>query len=189
MLVVVNDRLGGGRRSGSTNLGRRCRRGCSDRCRDCLDDSRLDGRRQRFGLGFHLDDLWGSFLGGGFLRRRIGWCRRGLTVGRLYSLGRSCLLRRALLRRLRFLGLFGSGQTVTNGATLQPIGLCLDQGAGVGLHANTHCFAQRHHFGVGHSELLGELVHAHVFRQNLFSLSLASACRSVFRRPLSLSCW
>ena len=85
-------------------------------------------------------------------------------------------------------GCSGRVDPITNGATFQPIGLRFDERAGVGLHTHTHLFTQRHHFGVGHSELLSELVHSHVLRQNQFSLSLASACRSVFRRPLILSC-
>jgi hypothetical protein len=112
-----------------------------------------------------------------------------LAIGRRGGLRRSGLLGGRLLGRLELFRLVVAGQPVTNGATLEPIGLCLDQCAGVRLHANTHCLAQRHHFGVGHSELLGELVHAHIFRQNLVSLSLASACRNLFRQPLSLSCW
>jgi hypothetical protein len=149
-------------------------------------------RSHRSGLGLRLDlgGRRGRLLGGCLLRG----CRRGavgavrLCVGRSSGLGR-CLLGSGLLDRLRLFRLLGTSQSIANGATFQPIGLCLDQRAGVGLHAHTHLFAQRHHFGVGHSELLRELVHSHVLRQNQFSLSLASACRRVFRRPSILSCW
>jgi hypothetical protein len=187
------------------NNGFGCRR--ADFCRGCrLDDSNWFGLRLRSGDWFG-DDNWldGRRYG---LRLRLdlcGWrcrllgrcllCRRGGIgsrlgcFGRRGGLGRCRLLRSRLLHRLDFLGLLLTSQTITNCATFEPIGLCFDEGARVGLHTHTHCIAQRHHFGVGHSELLGELVHAHVFRQNQFSLSLASACRTLFRRPLILSCW
>jgi hypothetical protein len=173
--------------------------------------NRLDhAHRRRLGLGWfdRFDNLGGGYrlsglrlgldLGGrwcGLLRSRLldggrRVCGTGIgTLGCHRSLAGSRLLRRGLLDRFGFFRLLRTGQTITSCATFEPIGLCLDQRAGVSLHTDTHCFAQRHHFGVGHSELLGELVHSHVFRQNQFSLSLASAGRRLFRRPISLSRW
>jgi hypothetical protein len=168
----------------------------ADRCwfsLGCLDGFDLGGRSNGglCWLGLRLDRYSGS---GGLLRRRLlHGCRLfccalvGAGFG-CRGLG-GCLLRRRLLDRLGLLRLLRTGQAITSRATFEPIGLCLDQRAGVSLHTNTHRFAERHHFGVGHSELLGELVHSHVFRQNQFSLSLASARRSLFRRPISLSRW
>jgi hypothetical protein len=141
-----------------------------------FDDSRcLDPFHDRLLLRLRLGSLGGCCLLGSRRLHRRGWVG---GVGRRGGLGRRGLLRSSLLGRLDFLGLLGASQTITNCATFKPIGLCLDEGARVGLHTHTHGVAQRHHFGVGHSELLGELVHAHVFRQNQFSLSL-----------ISLSCW
>jgi hypothetical protein len=158
------------------------RLGCGNRFGD---NGRLDTFHDGLRLRLDLGGLGRCLLRSCLLRR----CGRGVGVGRRGRLCRRSLLRSGLLGRLDFLWLLRTGQTITKCATFEPIGLCLDQGARVGLHTHTHGVAQRHHFGVGHSELLGELVHAHVFRQNQFSLSLASACRSLFRRPLILSCW
>jgi len=79
----------------------------------------------------------------------------------------SCLLRR-LLGRLDLFRLFRTRQALTFGATTETIGLCLDQRGGVTLHPNTHHIAQRHHLRIRHSELLCELVYAHVLCQNPF---------------------
>ncbi len=191
LVVVMQCRLDGWR----TDLDGRCRLDNSDRqgCgrrrgrRNRLDLHDWDHREhdRRLGLEFGLDNRWCGLLGGSLLHRSSV----GGSVGGFHSLGRRCLLGRRLLDRPDFLRLLLTSQSITNRATFKPISLCLDEGARVRLHTHTHCVAQRHHFGVGHSELLGELVHAHVFRQNQFSLSLASACRSLFRRPLILSCW
>jgi hypothetical protein len=151
---------------------------------DGSTDSRCGGLDHADRCWFSLGCLDGFDLGG---RSNGGLCWLGLRLDR-YS-GSGGLLRRRLLDRLGLLRLLRTGQAITSRATFEPIGLCLDQRAGVSLHTNTHRFAERHHFGVGHSELLGELVHSHVFRQNQFSLSLASARRSLFRRPISLSRW
>ena len=162
------------------------------RCFNGLDQSG-GGNGRHFGLRLRLR-LDRDGRSRSLLRRCLfDGCRLfcGARVGTRFgrrSFG-SCLLRRGLLDRLGLLRLLRTGQTITSRATFEPIGLCLDQRAGVSLHTDTHCVAQRHHFGVGHSELLGELVHSHVFRQNQFSLSLASARRSLFRRPISLSRW
>lgn len=189
LFVLVRRRLGSGRFdfSGRFWFDHGGRHGCGDWCgRNRLDhDDGGHWRRDRFGLGFCLDDRCGSLLGGSLLHRGV----LGGGIGRFDGLGRRCLLSSRLLDRLDFLRLLLTSQSITNRATFKPISLCLDEGARVCLHTHTHGVAQRHHFGVGHSELLGELVHAHVFRQNQFSLSLASACRSLFRRPLILSCW
>jgi hypothetical protein len=187
VIVVVHRRLSGDH----ADLGRHNRYGFYDRLRrrNRLGSCGSNRCRFWFGLGFDLDGRGRGLLGSRLLGRRLGCHRWWLGLGGRDGLGGRCLLGRGLLGRLHFLRLHVTGQAITKCATFEPIGLCLDQRAGVRLHANTHCFAQRHHFGVGHSELLGELVHAHVFRQNLFSLSLASAYRSMFRQPLSLSCW
>jgi hypothetical protein len=194
LVVVVGDVL----RRGSNDLGRSDGLGDTFGCRfglRCGSGFGFDDRwsdRRGLGLRFDLGGRHCSLLGRCLLR----WCRRCCVGARSLRscLGRSgglggCLLGSGLLDRLRFLRLLGTSQSIANGATLQPIGLCFDQRAGVGLDAHTHLFAQRHHFGVGHSELFSELVHSHVLRQNQFSLSLASACRRVFRRPSILSCW
>jgi hypothetical protein len=198
-VVIVSSGLGGRcadfgwRRSGlccSNGFGlRRCNRlGGNGRRSGFRCTHRLGRGGGRLRLRLDLDGSRRGFLGDSFGRRwgicgRLGrFCRRG-------GFGRGSLLRGRLLHRLDFFRLLIPGQSITNCATFEPIGLCLDEGARVGLHTHTHCIAQRHHFGVGHSELLGELVHAHVFRQNQFSLSLASACRTLFRQPLILSCW
>jgi hypothetical protein len=153
----------------------RFRLGWFDRFDDLGGGYRLNGLR----LGLDLGGRWCGLLRSGLLDRGRLVCRTGIgtCLGRHRSLARSRLLRRGLLDRFGFFRLLRTGQTITSCATFEPIGLCLDQRAGVSLHTDTHCFAQRHHFGVGHSELLGELVHSHVFRQNQFSLSLASAGR------------
>ena len=191
LVVVVHRRLG--RRC--ADLWRRCRLSDTNwlwfglRNRDRLGDHRrLRSGDDGFRLRFNLDSFGSGLLGGSFLDRgvglRVGW--GGLDRR---CLAGSSLLCRSLLDRLDFLGLLFASQTLTERATFKPIGLRFDKGARVGLHTHTHGVAQRHHFGICHSELLGELVHSHVFRQNQFSLSLASACRSLFRQPLSLSCW
>jgi len=167
-----------------------CRFGRGSGCRCGFDSRWSDGRG--LGLRFDLGGRRRSLLGGSLLRgcRRgcVGICTFRSCLGRRGGLGR-CLLGGGLLDRLGLFRLLGTSQSIANGATLQPIGLGLDQRAGVGLDAHAHLFAQRHHFGVGHSELFSELVHSHVLRQNQFSLSLASACRRRFRRPSILSCW
>jgi hypothetical protein len=157
------------------HLGDNCRLDHANRLRLGLRGGHRfnDGRR----LNTFDDWLWLRLSLGGLGRLCLfGSCflrGRGCVgvVGRRSGLGRRSLLRSGLLCRLDFLGLLRTSQTITNCATFEPIGLCLDEGARVGLHTHTHGVAQRHHFGVGHSELLGELVHAHVFRQNQFSLS------------------
>jgi hypothetical protein len=193
LVIVVRDGFGcrrfGGLRGCRLDDSRGLRLGLG-RC-DRLGDHRLDRCRDSLGLRLGLGGGCRSLLGGSLLDgtgRSV--CRRlgGSVCWRCRFCG-GCLLGRCLLDRLGFLGLLGTSQTITNCATFEPIGLCLDEGARVGLHTHTHGVAQRHHFGVGHSELLGELVHAHVFRQNQFSLSLASAWRSLFRQPLILPCW
>jgi hypothetical protein len=200
LVVVVNDRFGGDDAGGHADFRSGRRSGCRNSDGDWLwrgnrfDNHWFGWHRLRLGLGlglgyrfgFWLDRARGGLLGSGLLDWRLGR-RCGLAVARSlarYGLGsdsRRGLLCRSLLGRFRLFGLHVTGDAITNCATFEPIGLCFDQGAGVRLHANTHRLAQRHHFGIGHSELFGELVHAHVFRQNLVSLSLASAFRRIFR--------
>jgi hypothetical protein len=143
LVVVVDGRLSLGRDFGTGNrLGhgdlRRRRRGCGRQ--DWFGDHR--GHLGHLGLRFDRDafgrDAFGrdAFRRDAFGRHQL-WC--GLVDrcvrfdagggGRLGGLGRSSFLRRSLLRRLDVFGLFVTSQTITNCATFQPIGLCLDQGA------------------------------------------------------------
>ena len=160
--------------------------GC-DRDVGCDSDDWCGSGRRR-GNGRRGDDRCGrdNMLGGGDrfcghlrhrCRFRIGLCRRG------------CLLRRRLLDRLGLFGLFGPRQAVANRATFEAIGLCLNQRRGMALHSYAHGLAQAHHLSIRHSELLRELVYAHVLRQNPFNLSLAPYGRNGFRRLAILACW
>lgn len=178
---------------GASRLGRAGRsrggRGCSDRCRlfgggrcsggGCSGRHRFgrSGSRRRRGNGGGR--RFGGSGSGRWGRSRFGGRRRG-GRDRLRRFGSGRFgggLGRGLLApgRLGLFGLLVAHETVALGAATHPVGLRFDERRRVALHIDTHVDAEVHHLLVCHSELFGELVHAHVLGQSASQSFVAAA--------------